>query len=457
MQRSHSLTEGSITPRLLELAIPLLFINVFEALNGLVNSIWVGRYLGEAALSAASNVATVMSLLFGAAMGVAMVSTILVGQCLGAGNIREAKRVVGTSATMFTTLSFGFSLAGLTLSEPLLALMKTPLVSFHLAVVYMRVIFLSLPSLFLFAFAISVLRGAGDSKTPLYFVLLSVAIDIALNPVLIFGIGPIPRLGMSGSALATVVAQTVSLTGLIIHLYQHRHPLCLQKNEVSMLRVDWAIVGILLRKGIPMSGHILVLSLSGVLMITLVNSFGVDTTAAYGASMQLWNYIPMFAGAVATGTSTMVAQNIGAGKWDRVKLISRAGVVYSALGTACIVLTIEILDTQVFKLFLPTGSPALSIASHINRVATWSSVFSAVSMVLFGVTRAAGAVMAPLVSAILCILVRLPLAETLLDRWQADAIWWSFLISSAFDVALAGLYYKYGGWRTTQLKIPIPL
>src|SRR5205823_240141 len=108
---------------------------------------------------------------------------------------------------------------------------KTPTASFPLAVAYMRVIFLALPSLYLYSFVMSALNGAGDSKTPFYFMLLSVAIDIGLNPMFIFGFGPIPELGIAGSALATVVAQTVSLIALVVHLYRQRHPLCLHKDE----------------------------------------------------------------------------------------------------------------------------------------------------------------------------------------------------------------------------------
>jgi putative MATE family efflux protein len=458
MQRLRSFTEGSITRGLLQFALPILFANVLASLNESVNSIWVGHYLGEAALTATSNANTVMFLLIGTAFGIAMAATILIGQCIGASNIPEAKRVVGTSATLFATISIGISAAGLTLAEPLLASMGTPADSFPLAVAYMRVIFLALPSLYMYAFVMSVLRGAGDSKTPFYFMLLSVAIDIALNPVFIFGFGPIPRLGIAGSALATVVAQTVSLTALVVHLYRHRHLLCLHKNELSMLRVDWAIVATLVRKGIPMSGHILVLSLSAVLMITLVNRFGVDTTAAFGASIQLWYYVQMPAVAVGMAVSTMAAQNVGAQQWDRVKSIARVGVVYSIVATGCIVLVIEILDTHAFELFVPAGSQALHIASHVNRVVTWSFVFSGVSMVLFGVTRATGAVVAPLLIATLSMLViRFPLAAMLLDRWRADAIWWSFSISSVLDVVLAGLYYKFGGWRTARLGIPVPV
>jgi putative MATE family efflux protein len=452
MNAPRSLTEGSISRGLLRFALPILYANVLQSLNGSVNSIWVGRYLGEAALTATSNANTVMFLLIGAAFGIAMAATILIGQCIGANDLKEAKRVVGTSATFFAAISVFMAIAGLVLCEPLLVAMKTPADSLPLAVAYMRVIFLALPCLYMYAFVMSVLRGAGDSKTPFYFMLLSVAIDIALNPVFIFGWGPIPRFGIAGSALATFVAQAVSLTALVNHLYRRRHLLVLHKDELKHLRVDWAIVGTLVKKGIPMSAQMLVISLSAVLMIALVNRFGVETTAAFGAAMQLWNYIQMPAFAVGMGVSAMAAQNVGARKWDRVKSIARVGVVYSVLLTGSIVLVIEILDTHAFRLFLPEGSEALRLATHLNRVVTWSFMFFGVSMVLFGVVRATGAVMAPLfVLTISLLVVRFPLAEAFLDRFQADAVWWSFPISSALSAVLAVLYYKYGGWRTARM------
>jgi len=449
MDRPRSLTEGSISRGLLQFALPILYANVLQSLNGSVNSIWVGRFLGEAALTATSNANTVMFLLIGAAFGIAMAATILVGQRIGANDIRAAKRTVGTSATFFAIVSLVMAVAGFTLCKPLLAAMKTPADSLPLAVAYMRVIFFALPCLYMYAFVMAVLRGAGDSKTPFYFMLLSVAIDIGLNPVFIFGLGPAPRLGIAGSALATFVAQAVSLTALISHLYRRRHLLVLHKEELGMLRVDWSIVGILVRKGIPMSAQMLVLSLSGVLMIALVNRFGVATAAAYGAALQIWNYIQMPAIAVGMAVSAMAAQNVGARKWDRVRAIARVGVLYSILLTGCIVVALEILDTRAFELFLPAGSAALRIAGHLNRIATGSFVFFGISLVLFGVVRATGAVMAPLaIFAVALLGVRFPLAEVLLDKFQADAIWWSFPISSALAALLAAWYYKFGGWRT---------
>jgi putative MATE family efflux protein len=447
-----SLTEGSIRVGLFKFSLPILFANILQSLNGSVNSIWVGRFLGEAALTATSNANTVMFLLIGAAFGVALAATILIGQCIGANNLPETKRVVGTSATFFAGISVAMAVAGLALCRPLLIAMSTPADSLPLAVAYMRVIFVALPFLYMYAFVMAVLRGAGDSKTPFYFMLLSVGIDIALNPVFIFGVGPIPRLGIAGSALATLVAQSVSLTALIRHLYRRHHILCLHQRELALLKVDWSVVATLVKKGVPMSAQMLVLSLSGVLMITLVNRFGVDTTAAFGAALQIWNYIQMPAFAVGMGMSAMTAQNVGAGKWDRVTRIARVGVLYSVLLTGSIVLAIELLDTAVFGLFLPAGSAALRIATHLNRIVTGSFIFFGISVALFGVVRATGAVMAPFVILTVSLLVvRFPLAQGFLDTYQADAVWWSFPVSSVLAALLAALYYRYGGWRQAHL------
>jgi putative MATE family efflux protein len=451
----RSLTEGSIPAGLFRFALPILFANILQSLNGSVNSIWVGRFLGEAALTATSNANTVMFLLIGAAFGIAMAATILIGQCIGANDLRETKRVVGTSATFFAAISVAMALAGLLLCRPLLVAMSTPADSLPLAVAYMRVIFLALPWLYMYAFVMAVLRGAGDSKTPFYFMLLSVGIDIALNPVFIFGLGPIPRLGIAGSALATFVAQAVSLIALIRHLYRRHHILCLHRRELHFLKLDRALVATLVWKGIPMSAQLLVISLSGVLMITLVNRFGVDTTAAFGAALQIWNYIQMPAFAVGMAVSAMTAQNVGAGKWQRVTHIARVGVLYSVLLTGSIVLVIEALNTRVFGLFLPAASGALVIASHMNRIVTPSFIFFGISLTLFGVVRATGAVIAPLIILTISLLVvRFPFAEALLARYQVDAIWWSFPLSSALAAALAVLYYRYGDWRHATMALP---
>lgn len=453
MQSPRSLTEGSISRGLARFALPLLGANVLQSLNGSINSIWVGRYLGEAALTATSNSNTIMFVLIAVAFGVAMAATILIAQHVGARNIAAAKRVVGTSTSFFGVISLSMAVAGFLLCEPMLTAMKTPPDALLLAVRYMRVIFLAVPCLYMYAFIMGVLRGAGDSKTPFFFMLLSVALDIALNPIFIFGVGPVPRLGIAGSALATFVSQAVSLTAMIAHLYRRGHLLALHRRELALLRVDWSTVSTLVRKGLPMSAQMLVVSLSGVLMASIVNRLGVDTAAAYGATLQLWNYIQMPAFAIGMAVSSMVAQNVGAKKWDRVRSIARVGVTYSLSLTGTLVLLFELLDTRGYMLYLQDGSAAMVAASHINRFATPSFIFFSISLTLFGVVRATGVVMAPLMVLMVSLLgIRIPLAIALLDWGGATALWWSFPLSSAFAALLAMLYYRLGSWRSAHME-----
>lgn len=452
MSPHRSLTEGSISRGMVRFALPILYANVLQSLNASVNSIWVGRYLGEAALTATSNANVVMFLLIGIAFGIAMAATILIAQRIGANDIPGARHAVGTSATFFAGVSVLMAIAGLTLSPAILAAMKTPAPSLPLAIAYMRVIFCALPALYMYAFVMAVLRAAGDSKTPFYFMLLSVGLDISLNPVFIFGLGPVPRLGIAGSAFATFIAQTVSLAAMVRHLYRRGHLLCLRGEELKLLRTDWRLVAALVRKGLPMGAQLAVMSLSGVLMISLVNRFGVDTTAAFGAALQIWNYIQMPAFAVSQAVSAMAAQNVGARKWGRVNRIAAAGAAFSIAITGSVIVVLELLDAHAFSPFLPAGSAGLAIAAHLNHIATPSYLFFAVAMVLFATVRSTGAVVVPLmILTVSLLLVRFPLAAALLAHYRADAIWWSFPISSALAAVLAVLYYKLGGWRSAHM------
>jgi putative MATE family efflux protein len=449
--QTRSLTEGSISRGLMAFAWPILLSNMLQSLNGSVNAIWVGRFLGEAALTATANANAVMFLLLGGVFGLSMASTVLVGQFIGAGKAADAKRVVGTSTTFFFVLSTLISISGWILCEPLLRSMNTPAGALPFAVANMRVIIVAMPFMYMYAFVMAVLRGAGDAKTPLYFMLASVALDIVLNPVFIFGLGPLPRLGITGAALATLIAQGVTFVGLVAYLYRRRHPLVLHSGEQRLLRIDWTIASALVRKGIPMGLQIFVISFSAILMVTLVNRLGVDTAAAYGAAIQLWNYVQMPAFAVGMAVSAMAAQNVGAGQWDRVHRTARVGVIYSLLVTATFLALIEVFSRPALGLFLPSGTAALEIATHLNRIAAWSFLFFCVSMTLFGVVRSTGAVLPPLlILSFTMLVIRYPLARVLMDA-RPDALWWSFPVSSAIAAVLAVGYYRWGGWRNARM------
>ena len=435
-------------------SLPILFGNVLQSINGSVNSVWVGKYLGEASLAAVGNSNVIMFLLFGVMFGFSMASTIMVAQCVGAKNIAEAKRVVGAGAVFFLGLSVIMSATGLGLAPMLLAWLGTPPDSLPLALTYMRIIFLAFPFMGAMFFLMAVLRGAGDSKTPFVYLSMAVAIDIALNPVLIFGWGPFPRLGIAGSALATLLAQGLGFLGLAVHLYRTRHFLCIHRGEMHLFKVDWPLVRILVSKGIPMGLQMFVISSTMIALLSLVNRFGSQETAAFNAAMQLWNYVQMPALAIGAAASSMAAQNVGAGQWQRVGRVAAAGVMFNFLIGGALIALVFSFNGKALGLFLPAGSAALAEAVHLNGIVIWSFLFFGTSIVLYGVVRATGTVVPPLVMlAVSLWLIRVTFAFSVLDRWHADAIWWSFPISSVISMLMAIAYYRCGGWRKARLGI----
>ena len=181
-----------------------------------------------------------------------------------------------------------------------------------------------MPAVLLLTLLMMALRGAGDSLTPLWFMILAVVLDSGLNPVFILGLGPAPRMGIAGSAFATLIANYVALIGLLIHMYAREIPLRLRGHELRYLVPNSAILRTIVVKGLPMGIQMIVISLSALALVGLVNREGVDTAAAFGVAMQLWTYVQMPAMALGAAVSAMAAQNIGAGKWDRLGQVTRS-------------------------------------------------------------------------------------------------------------------------------------
>ncbi|MGC1549881.1 MAG: MATE family efflux transporter, partial [Rhodanobacter sp.] len=439
-----SLTEGPIARTLLMFSLPILGANVLQSLNASVNMVWIGHYLGESALTASANANLVLFFLLGLVFGISMANTLLVGQAVGARDTDQARRVVGTSIGFFVVLSVVMTAFGYIFTPQILAAMRTPPDALPYAVAYLRIIFLALPSMYFYSFLMMTLRGAGDSRTPFLFMLLSVGLDIGLNPLLIFGVGPFPKLGIAGSAIATLIAQSIALVALIVHMYRRKHFLCLHRGELSYLKPDFAILRALVTKGLPMGLQMVVISLSALAMISLVNAYGSQTTAAYGAALQLWTYIQMPALAIGAAVSSMAAQNVGAQRWDRISKIAVAGLSYNALLTGTLVAIVYLFNHDALMLFLPGDGEAIAIAQHLNAIVVWSFLFFGLSFVLFGMVRATGAVIPPLVILTISLwFVRIPFAWLLRDKYGADAVWWSFPLGSLVTMILAMAYYRW--------------
>lgn len=236
MQQQASLTQSPIAKTLFLFSLPILLSNALQSINQLINSMWIGRLLGVDALAATATTNILMFFLISSIFGIAMATVILIGQHIGAQNITEAKRIVGTSSISFFVLSVVLSGIGIVCTSQILNLLGTPSNIKHLAISYTQILFLGLPFLFGYNLPMAILRGSGDSKTPFYFLLLSVGLDILLNPLLILEMGPFPRMGISGSALATWIAQCFSLLALVLYLYRTKYMLRIRANELHLLR-----------------------------------------------------------------------------------------------------------------------------------------------------------------------------------------------------------------------------
>src|SRR3982751_6852456 len=450
--RGRDLTQGPIAKTLLAFALPTLASSILQSLNGTVNAIWVGRFLGESALAATSNANMVMFLLTSFVFGFGMASTILIGQAWGRKDVDGARRIFGTAGGSFLLITILIAIAGWFLSPAILSALGTPGDAAQLALDYLRVIFLAMPALLLLTLLMMALRGAGDSLTPLWFMIVAVVLDSGLNPVFILGLGPIPALGIAGSALSTLVGNYVSLAGLLIYLYVKDLPLRLRGRELRYLLPNTAILRTIVIKGLPMGIQMIVISMSALALVGLVNREGVETAAAFGVAMQLWTYVQMPAMALGAAVSAMVAQNIGAQKWDRVGQITRVGIIQALLITGTLIVLMTLADRAVLALFMGPGSPALPIARHIHLLATWNFLLFGVMMVLFATVRANGAVWAPLIIlAVGMVPVRFGYILGAYGWLGADAIWTSFPVTSAINLVLAAAYYLNGSWKKARM------
>jgi putative MATE family efflux protein len=444
----RDLTAGPVTKTLFLFALPSLGVNILQSLNGSINSIWIGRFLGEAALAASANAGFVIFLMFAALFGFSMATTILIGQYMGRRDVERVRRTIGSAVGIFAATGLVIAIAGWLFAPQLLRLLATPAEAYPLALSYLRVMFLSMPTAFLMILLSSSLRGVGDAVTPMWNSVLNIVLDIMLNPILILGMGPIPALGIAGSAWATFIAGVVSVAVLIWQIYRRDLTIRLRGPELAWLRPDINYLKPIMKMGLPMGLSMIIMSGSSLVMIGLINREGVDTTAAFGVMNQLWSYVQMPAVAVGGAVSAMVAQNIGAGKWDRVSRIVWSGVSINLAMTATLVLAITLFATPLLRLFLPAESPAIPIAIHINHWIGWTFLLMGASMVVTFAVRANGAVLVPLLILIFAsVIVRFSIGFGLHDAYGAEAIWGSYIATGVVSGLLSIAYYLQGSWR----------
>jgi putative MATE family efflux protein len=393
-----------------------------------------------------------MFLLFALVFGFGMAATVRIGQAWGANDVITARRVLGAALGLTGAISLVMATLGFLFADKVLDLLATPGAAHDQALAYLRVVFIANPIATITTMIAMSLRGAGDAATPLRFMILATVLDVALNPVLILGLGPAPALGIAGSAWATVIATSIGFVAMIGWIYAKDLPLRLRGAELAWLCPRWQETQYLLSRGLPMGAQMLIISGAGVIMIGLVNREGLVTAAAYGALLQIWNYIGMPAMAIGAAVSAMVAQHIGAGREDRVDAISRAGSLGNLAMTGLMIAALVPFDRPVLELFLGASSPSVAAALHIQDLAIWTYLPFGITIVLFGTLRAYGVIYAQLAVLFTAMYaVRLGAYYLLYPVFGPDALWYSFLLSSVTSLALTLLTYFKLPWRKRML------
>jgi len=454
------LTEGGIARPLVFLSLPIVVTNLMQTAYNLADTFWLGQYSTEA-LAAISFAFPIVFLLIALAMGLSVAGSVLVAQHTGAGETGEAEYAASQTVTFAFLGSALLGVLSYPLLEPLLGLLGASPGVLPRATAYMEVIALGLPFMFGFFVFNSLMRGAGDTVTPMLVTFGTVVLNVVLDPFLINGwtvvrgaplVGTVgfPELGIEGAAIATIFSRSLAMAvGLGIMLSGSRG---IQVNFGDM-GPDPTYLRRILRIGVPASieGTSRALSMNALLLV--VGLFSTPVVAAFGIGTRLLSVIVLPAMAIGRSVETICGQNIGAGKPDRAAQTSylAAKGLFAMLAGAGVVLFL--FPTPVVAAFTDDAA-VLAEGTTFLRYASFSFGFIGILRAFSGGFRGAGKTMVAAAISILGLgLIRLPFAYVASQYlWGVRGIWIAFFVSSAASATIAWLWYRRGTWRETGVR-----
>ena len=438
--------------RFLLFLVPLMISNILQSLSGTVNSIYIGQLLGVEALAAVSTFFPIMILLISFIVGLASGSTVLIGQAFGARNIEKVKQVTGTTITSSFIMGIVVAFIGIFFTEPLMRLLGAPENVLQQSVSYGRIVLIGMPGFFIFLIVTSVLRGVGDTVTPMISLVLSIAVGLVVTPALILGWFGLPQIGVDAAAVAFIAGFMAVLVFLFFYLRARNSPLAPDAALLRDLRINLPLLGTILRLGVPAGVQMIVSSLAAIVVVGVVNRFGSNATAAYGAVNQVLSYIQFPAMSIAIATSIFGAQAIGAGQTDQLRRIVRTALMMNLIITGALVIVAYVFSQHLVALFI-TSPEVMEITETLLHIVLWSTVLFGFASVLSGMMRASGDVIVPMVLSLACILiVELPLA-LFLSRTSLglSGIWWAYAASFTTMLLLQSGYYWFF-WKNKPIK-----
>lgn len=453
VKHGRDLTTGSIPRHLIAFSIPMLAGSAIQTAYSIVNAIWVGQGLGTTALAAVTVSFPVFFILMAVAGGLTMAANILGSQAYGAKDWPYLKRVVNNSIILTVSMSTLCVAVGHFFAEPLLRVMNTPPEVLPMAADYLRIFIWSMPFMFCIFLAAALLRGTGDSKTPLYFQAAFLGLTAVLDPLLMFGWLGFPKLGLNGTAVATIIANAGAVVSIAAYLQWKQH---IVAPDWRHLKADWETSWLTIRIGVPSMVQMSLISFGMLVIVGLVNAFGKDAAAAFGAAMRIDNLAFMPAMTVGMAVSTLSGQNIGAHQHHRVKEVFKWGLVIGC-GIALVgSLLIVSVPGLLLRMFIK-DPVVISMGVHYLRIVGAAYVVLAIMFVSNGVINGAGhTFITTLITLIALWGVRVPLATYMSRSMHSlNGIWYAMVLGFTAGMILSLIYYFSGRWkRPVARKVP---
>lgn len=433
-------TTGRIGRQIILFSIPIILGNFFMQLYQFADTIIVGQFLGEDALAAVGASMPVVFAVVALVIGIGSGASVVISQYFGAKDYEKVRVTSDTLHIFLVAAGIVIAILGIFFSEDIFRLTNLPENLIPMATEYLQIYLGGIFLMFGFNTISSILRGMGDSKTPLYFLIISSVINVLLD--LLFVV--VFEWGIKGAAWATVIAEGVAYLIAIIYINRTN---AIFKVHLLKLKFNTRIFKLCVDYGLPTGIQQSFVALSAVALMSIVNDFGTNVIAGYNIGMRVEGLAVIPAMNFAMALSSFVGQNVGAGRYDRVIKGLKMTLLFSSL--TCIVITsiIIIFDDYILGMFIDNPAVIKVGAEYLVIASLFYLLFSTM-FIINGMLRGAGAVMFPMVSTLVALwVVRIPMAIWLSSFMGETGIWWAIPIGWGVGCVLSILYYMSGKWK----------
>ncbi|MBQ3603434.1 MAG: MATE family efflux transporter [Clostridia bacterium] len=443
------LTQGSVSRQLIKFATPFLLSNLLQALYSVADMIIVGQFCGKTGITGVSIGSQINILVTGAALGLSVGGTVLIAQYGGQKLFKEQRKTIGTMTTLYIILAVVLTVVMLLLCDPLLQLLNTPASAYTEAKNYYNICMGGMVFMFLYNAISGVLRGMGDSKRPLYFVLIAAIANVVLDLLLVGKFG----MASAGAAWATISAQALSVVISLIYLAKKKF---FEEYKLNDFKISKEKLGPLMRIGLPSSIQSLVVSLSFLTLTALVNSLpnAEVASACQGIGGKINSFAILPGLAISSAISSMAGQNIGAGEFDRAKKTMKIGMVMAFAISVVVFAVVNIFPEFLIRLF-DSEPEVIETGARYIRLISFDYLFACIMFCLNGLAIAAGSTYIALINAF-CngILIRVPLAYFLVNVMGLgfDGIALSMGFASLGGIIIGAIYVQSGKWKKSMIN-----